>query len=147
MSAPKVDVMEELVAIAKSVGAEIDGGDAPDYSTGYPGYGAIFTFDEKQLVAFTEAISAKTMKRRSPWPNRREVKVESYGRSFVVVTDVEGGISFVHCVYQLVKPGRGIHPIRRRVWPSNPVHATVREVLQSVGADERGVIARIGGAE
>lgn len=46
-------VDEDLIATwATSVGAEVDGGDAPDHGSNYPGYGATITFDSAQLAAF-----------------------------------------------------------------------------------------------
>lgn len=48
--------MHFLVQTAEAVGADIDGGDNADHSTGYPGYGASFIFDESQLSAFVALI-------------------------------------------------------------------------------------------
>lgn len=46
-----------VAALAIKAGAEIDGGDRPDASTGYPGYGAMITFDQKQLVTFARDVA------------------------------------------------------------------------------------------
>jgi len=134
--------VREIADIVLAVGAEIDGGELPCASTGDPGYGASFIFDEKQLMAFVDAVRAKAKERFNPWPNRREDNFDYLGRRYVVVTDRENGIHFVASIYQLVKPAKGPHMIRRKVWPSNPVPASIRYVLAELGADKNGVISR-----
>lgn len=51
--------LDALTTLAESCGAEIDGGDHPDYSAGFPGSAGTITFTEREWAAFARALAAK----------------------------------------------------------------------------------------